>query len=381
MSISAPKEFNISGPCDAQKHYMLPALSRLPEIKDLIKSKDYFVLQAPRQSGKTTLIKAVTREINADGQFYALYCPIEALKNIDDRKIGLANIVQEINEALKRSPIDKLKDIQADITKEDSTLYVRLALGQIAAALDKPLALFFDGVDFLSRAVDISFLAQLRDGFHSKNERFRFPSTVGLVSMRNINHYVIFVRPDGESDHYGSPYNIAERLTLTDFTKDEIKTLYGQHTSAVGQIFEPEAVERAWYWSEGQPWLVNALAKEAIEAILKSDFSNAITAEHIDVAAGNIMKRRDAHIDSLLQPLSDWRMRSVIETKLPESEDFPSLGSSQAHKIAWREYDLRYCADIGLLKNDGRRLVPSNPIYVSLMVRYLKQNTQVDISG
>jgi rhamnogalacturonyl hydrolase YesR len=59
------------------------------------------------------------------------------------------------------------------------------------------------------------------------------------------------------------PFNIiSESLTLADFTLDEISRLYHQHTEATGQAFEENAIERAWYWTEGQPWLVNALARQ-----------------------------------------------------------------------------------------------------------------------
>ena len=45
--------FNIAGPCVAVKHYMLPATERLPEVVGLIRRELYFVVHAPRQSGKT----------------------------------------------------------------------------------------------------------------------------------------------------------------------------------------------------------------------------------------------------------------------------------------------------------------------------------------
>ena len=45
--------FNIAGPCVAAKHYMLPATERLPEVDRMIRRGLYFVIHAPRQSGKT----------------------------------------------------------------------------------------------------------------------------------------------------------------------------------------------------------------------------------------------------------------------------------------------------------------------------------------
>ena len=55
--------FNIAGPCDPRDHYMLPATARLPEAMRLIAQKNYFVLHAPRQTGKTTAMLALAREL------------------------------------------------------------------------------------------------------------------------------------------------------------------------------------------------------------------------------------------------------------------------------------------------------------------------------
>jgi len=47
------KFFNIAGPCNLVEHYMLPALDRLPKIQRLVARRQYFVIHAPRQTGKT----------------------------------------------------------------------------------------------------------------------------------------------------------------------------------------------------------------------------------------------------------------------------------------------------------------------------------------
>ena len=54
--------FNTAGPCIPAKHYMLPALDRLPEVRRLVSRRQYFVIHAPRQTGKTTAVKALVRE-------------------------------------------------------------------------------------------------------------------------------------------------------------------------------------------------------------------------------------------------------------------------------------------------------------------------------
>ena len=59
------KFFNTAGPCIPEKHYMLPALDRLPGIRRLVSMERYFVIHAPRQTGKTTALNALVDEIKA----------------------------------------------------------------------------------------------------------------------------------------------------------------------------------------------------------------------------------------------------------------------------------------------------------------------------
>ena len=51
-----------------------------------------------------------------------------------------------------------------------------------------------------------------------------------------------------------------------------------EHTAETGQVFTPEALERVWDLTQGQPWLVNALAYETpVEMPEGRDRSQPIT--------------------------------------------------------------------------------------------------------
>ena len=93
---TARKFFNISGPCDPARHYVFSAVERLPAARSLVDEGHYFILHAARQSGKTTLLRALTREVNADGRFHALYCSLEAAQKIDSLETGIAAVVASL---------------------------------------------------------------------------------------------------------------------------------------------------------------------------------------------------------------------------------------------------------------------------------------------
>ncbi|MDR1455926.1 MAG: ATP-binding protein, partial [Tannerella sp.] len=247
------KYFNIAGPCNSQEHYMIDASSRLKGVEQLIDMKQYFVIHAARQSGKTTYLKDLTERINAGGKYYALYCSLEGLQDITNPKDGIPEIVRKIKNLLSLSNISvsqhgipkivgKIRNLfglstiphrlefakDADYDNFSNVLNMELTL--FCRSSDKPLVILFDEADCLSEGTLISFLRQLRDGHNSRPGQ-AFLHSVALVGMRDIRDYKAKIRPDSESLGSASPFNIVtESLTLKNFTKEEITLLYRQHT-------------------------------------------------------------------------------------------------------------------------------------------------------
>ncbi|MCP9946605.1 hypothetical protein LUX12_20370 [Streptomyces somaliensis] len=70
--------FNTAGPCVPTRHYMVPAQERLPRARGYIEQGQYFVVHAPRQTGKTTVLAAMARELTASGRYAALHFSCES---------------------------------------------------------------------------------------------------------------------------------------------------------------------------------------------------------------------------------------------------------------------------------------------------------------
>ena len=69
--------FNIAGPCSNDIHYMLSPTVRLPDLEELIQQRSYFVLHAPRQTGKTTAMLALAKQLTATGNYAAVMVSVE----------------------------------------------------------------------------------------------------------------------------------------------------------------------------------------------------------------------------------------------------------------------------------------------------------------
>ena len=360
-----PKFFNIAGPCIPGEHYLVPALARVPELSGLIAKKQYFVIHAARQSGKTTLLKTLARDLTSKGTHVVLYCSLETVQGIADAERGVPAIMRAILWSCEIHALLKTVQIPA-ADMADFTNGGKRLLFNLAQAVNKPLVVLFDEADCLSGPTLISFLRQLRDGYVNR-DMAPFPVSVALVGMRNIRDYKAQVRPDSDTLGSASPFNIVTKsLTLTNFTRDEIGSLYGQHTAETGQVFEEPAVDRASYWTCGQPWLVNALARECVEELLENDYARPVTAERMDEAAEVLLCRRDTHLDSLLERLKEPRVQRIVEPVILGTEPVESTLSD----------DCQYVLDLGLLKREERTLKPANPIYAEVILRTLSYDTQ-----
>ena len=110
------KRFNTTGACFPDEHYMLDAENRLTDVRDLITNKQYFVIHAARQSGKTTLLNSLEYTINEEGRYYALYCSLEAVQSFPEPERGIPQIVNCIISSIEISSLPLKKNVDEIIT-------------------------------------------------------------------------------------------------------------------------------------------------------------------------------------------------------------------------------------------------------------------------
>jgi hypothetical protein len=347
---------------------MINASTRLQGVEALIDSKQYFVIHAARQSGKTTYLKDLAQRLNAGRKYYAMWHSLEGVQNVVEPKVGIPEIVRNLKNGFKNTDIPHGSDFAKDADYENFTGVLKTSLNQFCKLLDKPLVILFDEVDCLSEGTLIDFLRQLRDGYNIRPEQ-AFVHSIALVGMRNIRDYKAQVRPESVTLGSASPFNIITKsLTLQNFTKEEIVQLYNQHTNETGQIFENDAIELVREQTQGQPWLVNAIANEIIVEMLQSDHTKPVTTKLVNEAIQNIILRRDTHIDSLLERLKEERVRKVIEPII--------VGETMIGRLS---DDFLYVKDLGLITETKSYLGPANPIYNEVIARTLNYDLQQEL--
>ena len=371
--VAAVRQFNTAGPVVAADHYCIPPLERidLDAVLGMIRDKKYFVLHAPRQTGKTSALLALRDLLNggAHGDFRCVYANVEAGQAMRENVAeGMRTVLAELA-------------LQASVTLGDETLEdlwpgllervgpgtaLRHALLRWSMADPRPLVLMIDEIDALVGDTLLAVLRQLRTGYVDRPARF--PHSIILCGVRDVRDYRIHSTAENRLVLGGSAFNIkSESLRLGDFSEREIRALLAQHTAATGQAFTEEAHGLIGTRTAGQPWLVNALCYDAcFRHEPGRDRARPITAHAIREAQERLILRRDTHIDDLAHKLREERVRRVVEPIL-----------TGAAETACSDEDLAYVRDLGLVAQaDGGPPRIANPIYAEVVPRHLNYAVQ-----
>jgi Cdc6-related protein, AAA superfamily ATPase len=357
--------FNTTGPCNPDRHYMLSPEERLVggQLSRYIVDELYWVLHAPRQTGKTTFLQAWMREINSGDQQVACYVSVESCQGKNDPKDAIPTICNAIRRAAE------IHGFPIPETINDAGYALNVILGDWAKKIaPKPLIVLFDEVDVLIGETMISFLRQLRDGFATRDIGI-FPTSIALVGMRDLKDYITASK-DGITPNPGSPFNIKEdSARLTNFSENDITRLFAKRTEETGQQITDEALKYVFEQSGGQPWIVNSLFKRATLRILDEESIDTVTIDHVREAREQMVTARETHLDALAYRLEDERVRRVIELLM--------VGEPDAELAKGEPF--RLCLDLGLVTIiDG---VPSiaNPVYREVIAREVTYSTQLAI--
>ena len=363
------KHFNNAGPSVAGMHFMIDPLHRIDieNIESLIDQQRYFVLHAPRQTGKTTCLLALMHHLNAQTTYRALYVNIEAAQAArGDVAEGMASACTALVNAARlylQDPGPAQWLMQGEGTSTPAT-------GRFSALLahwsqhdpqhptsPRPTVLLLDEVDALVGDTLISLLRQIRAGYAQRPGAF--PQTIILCGVRDVRDYRIHTAHH-EIITGGSAFNIkAKSLRLGNLSKEETIALWQQHEAETGQMFDPAIWPELWADTEGQPWLVNALGYECTwEDRAARDRSTHITLGRYQAARERLIYSRTTHLHALSDKLREPRVNRVMAALL----------SGEATTEHFPDDDLQYIEDLGLIRRRPE-LTISNRIYREVLPR------------
>ncbi|MEU8151897.1 ATP-binding protein, partial [Nonomuraea sp. NPDC048901] len=201
--------FNTAGPCGPQHHYMLPPTQRLPQARELVEMDRYFVLHAPRQTGKTTALRTLASELTAEGDIAALMFSCERAKSAgDDYAAAESLLLDSLREAAKWAgwPEELLPpDPWPQVTPGSR---FGSALTEWCHRCPRRVVLFLDEIDALQGNSMVSILSQLRDGHNARPGGRPFPASMVLCGLRDLRDYKVASGGEPGRSNPASPFNI-----------------------------------------------------------------------------------------------------------------------------------------------------------------------------
>ena len=218
----------------ATDHYHIPPLERidLDQVLGLVREKKYFVLHAPRQTGKTSALLALRDLLNSGetGDYRCVYANVEAgqamRENVAEgmRTGFLSQFVLRASLTLGDDSLERICRDALDSAGPGGAL--SLALSRWAAADRTPLVLLIDEIDALVGDTLLAVLRQLRAGYDQRPSAF--PHSVVLCGVRDVRGYRIHSMAENRMVLGGSAFNVkAKSLRLGDFSEQEVRELLG----------------------------------------------------------------------------------------------------------------------------------------------------------
>ena len=274
----------------------------------LVEKGKYFIINRPRQYGKTTMLHNLAIALRATGQYIVFNIGFDGIgeETFRDEPHFSAEFVDILAEnAHYHAPDleDWLRKTSAD-TKNLKAL--SSAISQMVNKTDKRIVLLIDEVDQASNnQLFVKFLAMLRNKYLMQDDIPTFHAIV-LAGLHDVKSLKLKLRPD-EEQKYNSPWNIA-----TDFKVDmnlhpsEIKPMLDDYCAATGVTMKTqEMADVLFYHTSGYPFLVSKLCKTIDEDILPKKVEKMWTMDDMDESVRLLMREKNTNFDSLIKNLEN----------------------------------------------------------------------------
>jgi AAA-like domain len=302
------KKFNITGKCHPTKHYMADVSQKIAKIRAMVEEGDYFIINRPRQYGKTTMLYTLSDMLQKTGDYIVLNTSFEGIGDIvfQDEKVFSSGLIRLWAKYAKVYAPEWTNWLIEQSTHVASLDDVSEVISLMVNKTDKHVVLMIDEVDKSSNnQLFISFLAMLRNKY-LENDIFKTFHSIVLAGVHDVKSLKLKIRRD-EEQKYNSPWNIA-----ADFKVDmnlqpfEIQPMLDAYVLDKGIKTDTAAMaEDLFYYTSGYPFLVSKLCKMLDEEVLPTKETNDWTEKDLEWAVRKLITESNANFDSLIKHLEN----------------------------------------------------------------------------
>ena len=307
------KEFNVTGSCNPEWHYMVDTTKRFEAIERLIDTGKYFTINRARQFGKTTTLQMIWRRLSDRYVIIPLSFEGVADEMFESHATFARLFVKKMADRLERiCPDCAFANVwkNSTATNLDELSFV---ITQFTTQCPKPVVLTIDEVDKSSdNQLYLSFLGMLRNKYLQRNEdgmNSTFHSVI-LAGVYDVKNLKLKIRPD-EEKKYNSPWNIAAdfHVDMT-FHPEEIAQMLGDYEQDVHTGMDIKAIsEEIYRYTSGYPVLVSYICK-----LIDERLDRQWDCDHVQAAVKIISKGENVTlIDDLSKNLENYsQLRELL---------------------------------------------------------------------
>ena len=265
------KEFNITGICIPQRHYMVDITHKLDEIAELVNKGKYFTINRSRQYGKTTTLYMLEQRLSSEYEVLSVSFEGMSEKSFLSSRNFVKTLISKVSSAMEYTTVpDELKkqwkntDDFLENSDIDDFEYLSKKITLLCRQSDKNIVLMVDEVDKSSdNQIFLNFLGMLRDKYlqSAKGRDNTFKSVI-LAGVYDIKNLKLKIRSD-EEKKYNSPWNVAVDFKVDmSFSPQEIAAMLEDYEKDYHTGMDIKSVsDELYFLTDGYPYLVSWLCK------------------------------------------------------------------------------------------------------------------------
>ncbi|MCW6084102.1 AAA family ATPase, partial [Clostridium botulinum] len=377
------KRFNVTGTCIPEKHYMVDISNKLDSILKLVNNEEYFIINRPRQYGKTTTLYMLEKRLNSMEEYLPIKISFEAIdtEGYSEVRKFLSSIMMQIVNYFRFSTNKEMyKFIKNHENKITTMNEFNSFITDLVEFAEKKVVLIIDEVDKSSNnQFFLDFLGMLRSKYLLRNEGrdYTFHSVIlaGVHDVKQASKISDFdmiaysceemsrsfltkelkIRPD-EEHKYNSPWNIASDFDVDmSFSVSEIKTMLDDYVENKAVDLDKEYfAEKLYFYTSGYPFLVSKLCKIIDEKIMDEN-GLKWEKEYLELAVKELLNESNTNFDSLIKNIENNKeLSQVVDNLLIK-------GVRLNFNIHNPDINLGYL--YGIFKDDKGNLKINNRIY------------------
>lgn len=304
------KKFNETGLCFPEDHFMADISKKIDATYKMVEEGAYFIINRPRQYGKTTVLYTIADKLIASGQYVVFNISFEGIGDAvfsDEEKFS-QGFVETLSDFAYESAPHLESWMKEQISEVDSLKKLSKFISQLGDKAGKKIVLLIDEVDKSSdNQLFVSFLAMLRNKYLDRKRIKTFHSVI-LAGVHDVKSLKLKISPDSEQK-YNSPWNIATVFSVDmNLNPSEIKPMLEDYVQERGVKMDTEwFANRLFFFTSGYPYLVSKLCKIIDEDILPKKTVKEWTEGDLNKAFNLILREEhNANFDTLVKNLEHY---------------------------------------------------------------------------